>query len=269
MKVIDRKLREAMEKVQADWRRSKPVGGETAPQEALRTLFDTEAKIQALNQRMEKLDTAKAALGLPAGGMMEAGGMDPRIVEEEVSNLKHVWSELSSLHDAVADLKNTPWSAVQPRKIRESLEVLLSQVKQIPVRYRQYEAFDRLQEDLKTYLAHNHLITELKSETLKDRHWKKILEILNIRKSLPDLSLGDVYGKDDSAPDSCLLILFSPHQHRLETETTGRVSERCADTGTGRIGSIGILEFRQRDLGRSGIPVHSDQIKGQIDLWRR
>eukprot|EP01054_Gregarina_sp_Poly1_P003174 Gregarina_sp_Poly_1__3173@NODE_18_length_21885_cov_39_980383_g16_i0_p1_GENE_NODE_18_length_21885_cov_39_980383_g16_i0NODE_18_length_21885_cov_39_980383_g16_i0_p1_ORF_typecomplete_len4767_score865_14AAA_6/PF12774_7/1_5e149AAA_6/PF12774_7/8_3e02AAA_6/PF12774_7/9_7DHC_N2/PF08393_13/4_2e02DHC_N2/PF08393_13/9_6e02DHC_N2/PF08393_13/4_6e02DHC_N2/PF08393_13/2_6e02DHC_N2/PF08393_13/1_9e118AAA_8/PF12780_7/2_6e03AAA_8/PF12780_7/5_6e02AAA_8/PF12780_7/7_5AAA_8/PF12780_7/2_2e91DHC_N1/PF08385_12/1_1e85DHC_N1/P len=210
--VIDKKLQEALDHIQDDWKQKKPVGGETAPQEALKVLDDTEMKMKMIIQRFEKLDTAKSVLGLPVGVRADISGFDPRILQEEVSNLKVVWSELGSLHHSVVELKSTAWASIVPKKIRETIEHLLSQVKLIPVRYRQYEAFERLQDDLKSYLSLNQMINELRSETLKERHWKKILENLNIRKSYQELTLGDIYDSRPKAHEEALKDILNRAQ---------------------------------------------------------
>lgn len=191
VRVIDRKLQGALELLHLTWKTSKPIGGEMAPAEAIKFLEDTENKIQILNQRTEQLDGTKAALGLPVQTSPTATGA--RIIEEEVSNLKAVWGELGGLHTTMNELKSTLWTAIAPKKIRETLENLLTRVRKVPVRYRQYEAFDHAQEEIKNYLSLNQLITELKSETLRERHWKKIVEILGIRQAIQDMTLGNVY----------------------------------------------------------------------------
>eukprot|EP01053_Blabericola_migrator_P008291 Blabericola_migrator_1__8290@NODE_42_length_17171_cov_64_374065_g38_i0_p1_GENE_NODE_42_length_17171_cov_64_374065_g38_i0NODE_42_length_17171_cov_64_374065_g38_i0_p1_ORF_typecomplete_len4774_score977_70AAA_6/PF12774_7/1_1e148AAA_6/PF12774_7/8_3e02AAA_6/PF12774_7/17DHC_N2/PF08393_13/2_5e03DHC_N2/PF08393_13/7_2e118AAA_8/PF12780_7/1_4e03AAA_8/PF12780_7/1_4e03AAA_8/PF12780_7/27AAA_8/PF12780_7/8_4e92DHC_N1/PF08385_12/1_5e89DHC_N1/PF08385_12/65DHC_N1/PF08385_12/1_8e03DHC_N1/PF08385_12/2_2e02DHC_N1/PF08 len=207
---IDQKLNQALEEVQEDWKSTKPVGGETDPQGAMKTLEITESKMQMITERFETLNVAKLSLGLPAGQKPVA--FDPRILQEEVSNLKVVWSELGNLHSSVVELKSTAWASVVPKKLRESIENLLNVVKQIPVRYRQYEAFEKLQDDLKSYLALNQLINELRSETLKERHWKKILEVLSIRKSYQELTVGDVYDAQPKALEEQLREILSRAQ---------------------------------------------------------
>lgn len=42
----------------------------------------------------------------------------------------------------------------------------------------------------------NLLVIELKSEALKDRHWKQLMKEMNVSWSLNDLTLGQVWDAD-------------------------------------------------------------------------
>ena len=66
-------------------------------------------------------------------------------------------------------------------------------MKTLPARMRQYAAFDYVQKMIKGYLKINVLIIELKSEALKERHWKQLMRKLSVKWSLNDLTLGQVW----------------------------------------------------------------------------
>jgi dynein heavy chain 1 len=53
---------------------------------------------------------------------------------------------------------------------------------------RQYAAFEYVQDVLRGLLKSNALISELKSDALKDRHWKQLFKVLKLP-SQPALSL--------------------------------------------------------------------------------
>ena len=100
---------------------------------------------------------------------------------EELQDLKGVWVELGKIWEQIDELREKPWLSVQPRKvgdhfyiditpslqIRQSLDGLLTQMKNFPARLKQYASYDFVQKLLKGYLKSNVLITELKSEALK------------------------------------------------------------------------------------------------------
>lgn len=50
----------------------------------------------------------------------------------------------------------------------------------MPNRMRQYAAFEYVQDVLKIHLKANTIISELKSEALKERHWKQLFKVLKL-----------------------------------------------------------------------------------------
>jgi len=52
---------------------------------------------------------------------------------------------------------------------------------EFPSRFRQYEPFDDMQEKIKKFKQLNSLIIELKSEAMKERHWKRIIKKVGVK----------------------------------------------------------------------------------------
>lgn len=55
------------------------------------------------------------------------------------------------MYDAVDDLKEKTWLSVQPRKLRQSLDELLAQLKQLPAKYRSYDSYEYAKRMLHNY----------------------------------------------------------------------------------------------------------------------
>ena len=60
--------------------------------------------------------------------------------------LKGVWGELEKIWNQIYDMKELAWNALFPRKIRTRLDQLLIDLKNMPNRIRQYQAFDFVQD---------------------------------------------------------------------------------------------------------------------------
>ncbi len=60
----------------------------------------------------------------------------------------------------------------------------------LPNKIRQFDAFSYLNDIIKGYLAGHGILSDLKTEALKDRHWKTILSKLGIKKQLSELTVG-------------------------------------------------------------------------------
>lgn len=119
-------------------------------------------------------------------------------IDEEVKDLKGVWNALSNVWSSLQEIKEGLWSSVVPRKIRSSLDELVASLKELPTRMRQYEAYEYIQEELKAFIKLNLLVTDLKSESLRDRHWRQIFKLLKLegRVTMSELTLGHLWDAD-------------------------------------------------------------------------
>ena len=71
---------------------------------------------------------------------------------EELQDLKGVWSELSKIWQKIDELKEKPWMAVAPRKVRTELDSLLELMKGMPSHLKSYASYDFVQRMIKGYL---------------------------------------------------------------------------------------------------------------------
>lgn len=49
------------------------------------------------------------------------------------------------------EMKDRPWLSIQPRKLRQGLDELLSRLKQLPSQYRSYQSYDFAKNLLQNY----------------------------------------------------------------------------------------------------------------------
>lgn len=176
--------------VVAEWNDQKPVSGTIAPENASATLSTFEMRLTQLKSESEMVSKAKEALDLPAGPDNLLSG-----ILEEVQDFKSVWSALSTIWKSLHDLKDTPWTSVITRKIRQGLESLIGLTKEMPSRMRQYAAFEHIQNVLRQLVKVNSLLSDLKSEAVRERHWIKIFKALKPgqRMFYGSLTLGTVW----------------------------------------------------------------------------
>ena len=73
------------------------------------------------------------------------------VAMEELHDLRSAWAELAKIWEQIYELKEKPWISIVPRKIRQSLDNLLQQLKNLPTKLRQYAAYDHLQRVLKGF----------------------------------------------------------------------------------------------------------------------
>jgi adenine C2-methylase RlmN of 23S rRNA A2503 and tRNA A37 len=87
-------------------------------------------------------------------------------------------------------LKDQSWQVIQPRKLRASLDQLREQMKTFPARLRQYASYEHTMNKLKSMIKSNWIVVELKSSTVKERHWKQLIKKLRVNWNLQELILG-------------------------------------------------------------------------------
>ena len=194
----DKHIEEATAELLSDWEKGKPVDGYLSPKEATNQLQIFSSKFSRIKEDRENVYKAKEALELLGPGITPLNANDEKlnVALEELEDLKSVWSELCKIWEQLDQLKELPWLSVQPRKIRNKLDNLLNQLKDLPARFRQYASYDFVKRLLQSLTKVNVLIIELKSDALKERHWKALTKQLNVQWVLSDLTLGHVWDVD-------------------------------------------------------------------------
>ncbi|KAI0793334.1 dynein heavy chain [Abortiporus biennis] len=188
-KIVENKITDIMQ----EWEQTRPVQGSLRADTALNAINVFEGKLNRVQEDYDLVCRAKEALDLE---LIRHTRLEP--IFEELRDLKAVWTALSGIWSQIGELREMTWATVQPRKLRQQLDALLSSTKEMPTRMRQYAAFEYVQESLRGLLKANTLISELKSEALKDRHWKQLFKVLRLpaQISLTLMTLGHVYDLD-------------------------------------------------------------------------
>ncbi|XP_017053188.1 dynein heavy chain, cytoplasmic isoform X2 [Drosophila ficusphila] len=176
-----------------DWEKTKPTGGKIRPDDALQQLQIFESKYSRLKEERDNVVKAKEALELQESAVPNNSAERMNVALEELQDLRGVWSELSKVWTQIDETREKPWLSVQPRKLRQQLEAMMAQLKELPARLRMYESYEYVKKLIQSYIKVNMLIVELKSDALKERHWKQLTKQLRVNWVISDLSLGQVW----------------------------------------------------------------------------
>ncbi|KAI9672025.1 MAG: Dynein heavy chain, cytoplasmic [Trizodia sp. TS-e1964] len=210
-KVVNNKVAEII----AQWNEERPVSGTLAPEQASATLSSFEQRLTKLATESEMVLKAKDALDLPASqdAMLSA-------ILEEVQDFKSVWAALSTIWNSLNELRDSIWTAVQPRKLRPAIDGLIKMTKDMPSRMRQYAAFEHIQNVLRQLLKVNSLLGEMKSEAVRERHWNKIFKALKPGKRYSQLSmtLGDVWDLNLGTTEAIIRDIIAQAQGEMALE---------------------------------------------------
>ncbi|TRY53342.1 Dynein heavy chain [Cryptosporidium tyzzeri] len=93
----------------------------------------------------------------------------------DLKDFKEIWNQLNVFFVMISEYKRMLWTEVNVKTLKTNLESLISNLKSIPVKYRQYDAFEQLQHDVEGYNKNMGYISRLKAEYMKERHWKLLL----------------------------------------------------------------------------------------------
>jgi len=178
-KIIEKKINDTIN----EWEQTRPVQGNIRADTAMNTINVFEGKLNRVQEEYDLVCRAKEALDLE---LTRHARLEP--VFEELRDLKAVWTALSGIWSQISELRENSWATVQSRKLRQHIDGLLTSTKEMPTRMRQYAAFEYVQDVLRGLLKSNALVAELKSDALKDRHWKQLFKSLKLP-SQPILSL--------------------------------------------------------------------------------
>ena len=171
------------------WHEEKPLRGNITPHDANMILSQYEMTMKKSFVHHENLVRAKDALGL------EHSAENTEVTEalNELADLKEVWDAMMAPYSSLDDIKASLWSTAVMRKIRRGLDDLLALLRSLPNRIRQYDAYIQLNDTVKGYIAGHSFLADLKSDALKDRHWKSILQRLGIHIPFTDLTIGTLW----------------------------------------------------------------------------
>lgn len=220
MKIVteDKAVESRTNDLLVEWEKSKPIEGSLRPTEATSQLSIFESKFSRLKEDRDNVLKAKEALELQEPGFLSTSDERLQVALEELHDLKGVWGELSKIWEQIDQLKEQPWLSIQPRKLRQQLDGLLNQLKELPARLRQYASYEFVKRLLQGYTKVNMLIVELKSDALKERHWKQLMKQLKVNWVLSDLTLGQVWDVDLQRNESVIkdVILVAQGEMALE-----------------------------------------------------
>jgi dynein heavy chain 1 len=124
---------------------------------------------------------------------IEAGAVTNAL--EECSDLKEIWISVMDPYAKLQVIKDMLWRSITPRKVRLSLDELMQELRSLPNRVRQYDAYTQLLDIVKQFASGNSVVAELKTDALKERHWKIILSRFQIHAPLADITIGMLWDK--------------------------------------------------------------------------
>jgi dynein heavy chain 1 len=172
------------------WNTKKPHKADT-PGEAMNILSNADRMIKSLKDDYVRNCKAKEMLDME---FSDPNKLDN--IEDDIKDLKEVWTSLNAVWSKIERHGETPFAAVIPEKLKVELQEALNELGLFPNKARTYEAFEIIKNKINNLRKINMLITDLRTEAIKERHWRQILTKISIRKNINDLILFDFWNAD-------------------------------------------------------------------------
>ena len=181
----DRLMNQRIADIVTTWEDDKPLRGSLKPEDAIISLSKFEVSMKLEKANFDSLSAAKDALALDASGENLVTGC-----LEEMYDLKEVWTAMQVPYGSLDELKDILWSSCVTRKLRKSLDQVVDDLRSLPSRVRQYDVYTYFHDTVKKYISSHAILSDLKTDALKDRHWKVILKNLGINVPFSELTVG-------------------------------------------------------------------------------
>ena len=181
--VINDKIKE----LETYWSQKKPYKAES-PTEALNVLSVSNNMVKAIKDDYVRNCKAKELLGME---FSDPNKLDS--LEEDINDLREVWSSLNVIWAKIEAYKDTPFIAVIPEKIKKELDEGLNQLVLLPPKMRTYDAYEIVKNKIGHLKKVNTIISDLRTEAIKDRHWRIILNKIGIHKGINEMILDDFW----------------------------------------------------------------------------
>ena len=111
-------------------------------------------------------------------------------MNDEITALREVWAQLQTVWTELEVVKSTQWASFVTATVRKQLAALQTLLRAMPSRIRQYEPFEHVRSVVDGYRSSFQLVMRLAQGSLKQRHWRVILNILKVTRPLSQLTLG-------------------------------------------------------------------------------
>lgn len=212
-----KRIDEAIQNLNQSWQIKKPISGDLLPNVAIETLHKFEDSCAKLELERNSLLRASQFIDLHIV-------LDEYVNDtiEEVKDLLSVWLSLDGLWEGISSLRTTKWDSISStRSLRLKLDELLAIARSLPTKTRQYSAFNTVQDIIKSHIRNHSMLTELKGNAMKARHWKILSKSLSLRGgelSIETLTIGQVWDMNLSVNEQLIRSVLNQAQMELTLE---------------------------------------------------
>jgi dynein heavy chain len=135
-------------------------------------LNKAKALLNSFQTRRENLVAAEKLFNLNISSYPEIYEL-----ESEINSLQHIYDLYSDVTKAVQTWSKSLWSNLDINMMTKSVENFVIRLKKLPKELKQLPPYNIVASKINSFKDSIPLYSDLKNEALRDRHWKKLMEI--------------------------------------------------------------------------------------------
>lgn len=82
------------------------------------------------------------------------------------------------------------------KTVKDALDIRQNDLREFPNRMRSYQIYEVYTEFLKNYKKFNDILSDLRNDAMKPKHWKELLSKLRITVKFNEMTLSDLWCAD-------------------------------------------------------------------------
>ncbi|KAF4726241.1 hypothetical protein FOZ62_001950 [Perkinsus olseni] len=149
-----------------------PFAAEHTYEEAYGKLDDFYERTMAMVERAKEYNNLELLFDMAMSGYREL-----KDSQEDLVLLKNLWDAIALINFTFEDWNSTLWDRINTDDLLMRVKELGTQVKAMPKEIRGWKLYAWLQDIVKNMSTVLPLISDLHSETMRDRHWNQLMDV--------------------------------------------------------------------------------------------
>ncbi|KAI9223372.1 dynein heavy chain and region D6 of dynein motor-domain-containing protein [Blastocladiella britannica] len=141
-------------------------------EKGLKLLEDARATVGQLKEKAQYLVFCEKLFNLNVSSYP-----DLHTLEVEIAQLSRVYDLYVSVRNSIADWSSTLWSALDLPTMTKGVDDYAVVIRKLPAELKQLHPTNVIADQVSTFKNSLPLLADLKNEALRDRHWKKLMEV--------------------------------------------------------------------------------------------
>lgn len=151
-----------------------PGTGDLDMDRGLEALLATKESLARLNERREQLVRAEKLFNLPISSYS-----DLYDVEHQVKELERIYELYSDVKQAIGGWATLPWSSLDVSALSKGIEIFGARLEKLPKEFKRLAPYNVVSEKIYAFRDSIPLYADLKNEALRERHWRKLMDVTN------------------------------------------------------------------------------------------
>ena len=218
-------------------------------------------QLDAFNRDVKKLEADLGAIRSSTDIWEMSEALGPATdaigaIREELSGVKALWDLVAIVDTTLRNWEGTLWQAIDTSSMEEECKHFVKTIRALDKRAREYDVYKGLDQQVKNFLAALPCIGDLKSPSMRERHWRQLMEITGKAIPLP------------FPPDFALRQLLQLQLHKY-VDDVGEVVDRAIkeDKMEQQLAKLSMLWYG-RERGKDDEPLGPKAICFEFDQHR-